>query len=573
MPETTSPHGIQYPLPGDLVKDSAVLSKLAEDMKSLAFTANAAITGVQYAHAPVPVGNSFNGVTTAGAHPIPYAGNPDGVGSTGTLYVGKPQNPVYDIITQLMVSETRGVQYRSARDGVWTEWVDLLAAVATHPAGSRDADALPDGGVYPLPYGASLENGPTLSSGNLLELDAGHPSIEFEQQLFIGADGSGVYYRTGRDKTFMPWTLLGSVLNGLDQGAALREVKVSRFRSRRGGTIGTAGKGVVALRFDHHLAPFRTKVLPLLQKHGLPWAQAINPANLGTGNDDMTMAEIQTMCLETGGEVWNHGRNHGDASTVNAGRREIVQSLNELQAGLPALAIEGFMPPGVAAPGYMGASGFVTPEQWATVLGGMIMANHAAVSGYAGGWYRTLDGHIDVGASHRTMDNAQEYHWTQSIEDAAALGMGVTFMVHPNYLDKPGYMTTATLAAALGRIAQARDEGRIEVLTPSALLLADVSSGYRRNLLRTGGDVAAGWSETVNLVNPDQRGAVHEVVADLTGTGDATLTVTEGTRLALSQTVTLPGTVRLPFTIPADATGIAVALSGAGEGTAVLRAT
>src|SRR5699024_5167572 len=112
-----------------------------------------------------------------------------------------------------------------------------------------------------------------------------------------------------------------------------------------------------------------------------------------------------------------------------------------------------------------------------------------------------------------------------------------------------------------------------EVLTPSALLPADVSSGYRRNLLRTGADVTAGWSETINVTQPDQRGAVHEVVADLTGTGDATITVTEDTRLALSQTVTLPGTARIPFTIPLDATGVTVALSGAGEGTAVLRAT
>src|SRR5699024_10408186 len=152
--------------------------------------------------------------------------------------VGKPQNPVHDIVTQLMVSETRGVQYRSARNGVWTEWVDLLATLAMHDAGPRDADTLPDDGVYSLPYTSSLTGGPIPSSGNLLDLDAGHPSIQFEQQLFIGADGSGVYYRTGRDKTFMPWTLLGSVLNGLDQGAALREVKVSRFRSRRGGTIG-----------------------------------------------------------------------------------------------------------------------------------------------------------------------------------------------------------------------------------------------------------------------------------------------------------------------------------------------
>src|SRR5699024_8690268 len=111
MPETTSPHGIQYPLPGDLVKDSAVLSKLAEDMKALAFSANAAISGVQFVHSPVDASTPLRDVTTEGAHPVPYSGNPDGVGSTGTLYVGKPQNPVHDIVTQLMVSETRGVQY------------------------------------------------------------------------------------------------------------------------------------------------------------------------------------------------------------------------------------------------------------------------------------------------------------------------------------------------------------------------------------------------------------------------------------------------------------------------------
>lgn len=658
MPATTSPHGIQYPVAADLIRDSSVLAKLADDMRALALTTNSAITtavggagwyrglltadtdlgtiedgawwvnsigdatalglpeaatglveqvqatasGVRvfipasgtgrvwvsrktstgwqpwgttdFMKDPLTSTTDFDTVTASGAYPVPYSTNPNGPGAVGLLIVGDAGNPTLGIITQMVVTESQGIVSRSVRNGVWRGWSSGTGqGLPIAPAGARDAADVSGNTLYQLPYVTSLAGRPTDAAGNLLSLNAGHPSIEFEQQLFLGADGAGAYYRTGRDKNFQAWAEVGVPDGAMDKGAGYREALVSAFRARRGGTIGTAGKGVVALRFDHHLAQFQEKVLPLLVERGLPWAQAINPANLGTGNDTMTYAQIEAMCVENGGEVWNHGRNHGDAPGINAGRREIVQSLAELRAGLPALAIEGFMPPGVADGGYLGASPFRTPEQWATPLGRMILANHAAVSGYMGGWYRTLDGQIDVGMGHRTMDNSQLYHWQASIDAAAALGVGVTFMVHANYIDQSGYISLATLTSALDRIAQARDEGRIEVLSPSALLLADVGSSHRRNLLRTGADVTGGWSETVDLAQPDQRGAVHEVVATLDGTGDATLTVTEGTRLALSRTVALPGSARIAFTIPADATSFTVALTGAGSGSVQLQAT
>src|SRR5699024_3716435 len=215
-------------------------------------------------------------------------------------------------------------------------------------------------------------------------------------------------WRTSRSTTgnWQPWTKVRGVDPHLDDAWARHGDLLARARARRGGGIGTGGVPAVALRFDHHTGPWMTKVLPLLEARGLPWAQIINPSKMGTGDDTMTYAQLQDAALRSGGEVWNHGGNHGDARYPGEAVREIPDALTALQAGVPRLAVEGFAPPGLAAGAYMGASPFKTPEQnTGTYTGQLILRNHAFVAGYAEGVYRTLDPTIQpIGAPHITMD-------------------------------------------------------------------------------------------------------------------------------------------------------------------------
>lgn len=44
MPDFTQPHGISYPLPGDLIKDGNALAKLSNDIRATAQTVDIALT-------------------------------------------------------------------------------------------------------------------------------------------------------------------------------------------------------------------------------------------------------------------------------------------------------------------------------------------------------------------------------------------------------------------------------------------------------------------------------------------------------------------------------------------------
>jgi peptidoglycan/xylan/chitin deacetylase (PgdA/CDA1 family) len=284
-----------------------------------------------------------------------------------------------------------------------------------------------------------------------------------------------------------------------DIKAARRSVLVDAFTQRRGGRLGTNGVGAVALRFDHHLDSFVAKVLPLLQQYGLPFGQALNPQTVGTGDDNRTWAQIQSMCLDNGGEVWNHGGNHLNASGVTAITQQVVGSLDTLKANLPGMAVEGWMPPGLADGGYDGYSPMDTLERhYDTFAGRLILSTHAAVNGYIPGSYRGLDATNPIGRAHMTMDTANEATVKSWINGAKAVSAGLTLMLHPNYLDTTGYMTTADLGSVLAFLAAERDAGRLVILTPSGLQLAAEETAYRQNLAANGSfkDGLTGWANT-----------------------------------------------------------------------------
>lgn len=335
-------------------------------------------------------------------------------------------------------------------------------------------------------------------------------------------------------------TVLEADFRRLEDPPERRADLVGRFLMRRGGRIGTGGVGVVALRFDHHLNDFQSKVLPLLRQYHLPWAQVVNPDRVGVYPTDsaVSWSQLQDMALQHGGEVWNHGADHGDASTKAALRVQIVESLDDLRTNLPELAVEGWAPPGLAAGGYMGAAPFQTTDQnTGTYAGRLIMGYHAAVAGYADGLYRVLDGvSMPIGAPHVTIDAQTPSSVAAYLNAAEGLDAGIALMLHPNLLDQGGQITTSQFGEVLADIAARRAAGTLRVLSYSGLWCADATTSYRHDLAPKAARTAAavrgpGESYTTTVAASRalaQLGATKELVVKVTtaGAGTVSLAVT-----------------------------------------------
>lgn len=253
-----------------------------------------------------------------------------------------------------------------------------------------------------------------------------------------------------------------------------RDVTVETGLQRRGGVIGTGGKAAVALRFDHHTGPFEAKILPVLKKLRLPWGQMLNAGNIGKGDDTMSTATFFNEACYGGGEVWNHSLTHSNITTEAEADREVTQGLTDLRAAFPHLWIDGWAGPG--QPQLMGMEGSDTPEKfWGTYPGQLVVQQHAFVRGYYPGIYTPLTGRYLVGGLHTTMDTSTPEYMDGIIRGAVASRSGVTLMLHPNYLDTTGYLTTAQLEEILTNVANRRDAGELEVLSPTGILMADAN--------------------------------------------------------------------------------------------------
>ena len=358
----------------------------------------------------------------------------------------------------------------------------------------------------------------------------------------------------------------------MDGGAGQRSTVVDAGIKRRGGVIGTNGLAAISLRFDHHLPAFQSKVLPKLKSKRLPWGQMLNASRVENGSETMSYAQIADACYNSGGEVWNHSWSHVDFTIEGQADKEITRGLTDLKAGLPGLYIDGWAGPGQAS--MMGMEGSETPARfWDTYPGRLVLAQHAFVRGYYPGIYQPMTGPNLVGAPHTTIDTLDPAYVSGLVTGAVAAGAGLTLMLHPVYLDTPGYMTTAQLETVLTQIAALRDSGQLLVLSPSAVLLADAASDYRRNLLATGAAGAStAWTETVSgRSSQAQYGVPHELVVTVKAkaAGSVTLTLKESgasPRFNQTHTTTMAvgavATLRCLSTFPLDTAGIIASLTG-----------
>lgn len=453
------------------------------------------------------------------------------------------------------------VFYRDQLSGEWSDWTEAQLGPTYKGVLPADSDLndVRKPGIYAAAAGVTT-NRPVELNGVVEILPAGtgimqrYTTVNATPEVWIRrgqTDGSNWYAWLRVDAG-------GIELDGGGGAALGHDLLRQGIQARKGGRIGTGGKGAIALRFDDAPAEFETKVLPLLKERNLPFtrvttSESVNGEPLPAGTFD-TMQEYS---LDSGGEVWNHGRTHGEASGAEL-TGEISGALDTLKTAMPRLPIDCFAPPGgsISWGGYMPSE---SVENYTTTIAGqLIMEHHGFVTGYyPDSYYWPLDGEMKDGQRHYSCDPYNANTMKMYTDRAIDWRVGIVFMWHSNNAD------AAILEEALDYIAAKRDAGELVVLTVSGLAAADISSDFRRDPLNTHSGLD--WSESFPF--PQYRrefpGSTRELTATVTGTEGATITSTVGES---TRTHTMPaeGTMSLrhPATIPTDTTALSVSITG-----------
>lgn len=391
--------------------------------------------------------------------------------------------------------------------------------------------------------------------------------------VMAAGNTSRLYARYRLAGTWTEWEQIGAPPASSSAGAGHgHELARQALTARKGGRIGTGDRGVVALRFDDAPAEFVEKVLPLLEARRLPFtrvttSERIHDVPLPAG----TFEDMQEYSIQFGGEVWNHGKTHGEASGTALLEGEITGALDTLRTAMPRLVIDCFAPPGgsISWDGYMPSN---TAANYATPAGAALLEAHALVTGYyQDSYYWPIDGIMRDGQNHYGNDSRSVANTKGLIDWARDWRVGVVMMWHANNLDTTGRMSTAGLAEVLDYLVAERDAGNVLVLTVSGLAAADRSSDQRDDILT----VHAGATISESIPYPQFRrgilGSTRELLATVTGTSGQTVTsvIGESTR---THTIPASGTLALRHvaTIPTDITSLTVSIDAETTGARLL---
>lgn len=441
----------------------------------------------------------------------------------------------------------------------WSVWGRIDASV-TVLTSTSNLDELEDGDYMPISNSAAEAMGlPSRSVGPLTQ----RSSNAAKSQMWIPISNTPrIYLRSKVSTSWSTWAEItpGGGGSGDTVGSPVeREMRVARANTRRGGAYGTGGLAVFSLMFDHGTNNFIAKILPLLQKYNLPAGLGLNSQMYSSGyqfasSDNQTsFAQLQSMALQNGIALWNHGRLHN-----GGGAPEIIGGRDELSDSLPLIPIENWLHTGAYGDFESGAT---FADYWENQIGSIIMSSHAYLTGDIQEPVKVLDGQTKPGYDGQWVDTGQTAINTVKalIQSAQTVGGGVMLRQHPMYLDTAGYLTTSQLDTFLGWVATERDAGRLLVLTPDLLNLADADRTRRRNLVDgTGGTGDQGRLIPASMYE-QARGSVNEIHAKvrLTTAGTVRLQVT-GTGLNASKTFTVPANtwvdLRKFFTIPLTGT-------------------
>ncbi|MBU3142599.1 polysaccharide deacetylase family protein [Clostridium sp. CF012] len=283
---------------------------------------------------------------------------------------------------------------------------------------------------------------------------------------------------------------------------------LQKERTSKGGVIGTAGKGVVALRFDDYQNVFGERIFPLLVARGLPCSMVLisqfnTQQSWGKGT---TWGEVRNWNRH-GVEIWSHGTDHKDYSLKgDAGLySQIVTSKIEIEA--QNMKVVGWALPGVTPKTKnLPYNGLTKPSDYNSAVGKLLMETYALTEAYAYSPPRTLPTQIYHGLNHITVSDGRGTLAAsiKAINIASRDKSGIELMCHAGNLGTPGRMSFSDFTILLDYIKEQWDKGSIEVLTPSGLLFADPSSVNRLKLTTDGSFenltvVSSGaWKETTN---------------------------------------------------------------------------
>lgn len=435
-------------------------------------------------------------------------------------------------------------------------------------ATGTDLNTLTAAGIYGVPTGtiyASLVNAPTgimPSGAGWLDVRATSNGLYKQVFGFYGTTPVEVWRTTASVTagTWNAWTRKDvGAINNPYVGVATN-VRVMDFTERRGGTKYTNGLGAVAVRYDHGLVNMKATVYPLMVARGIPFSLAINSRTWGNAeNNGTTAADVQSWVDAGWCEIWNHGADHSDQTTLAGLTDQIVTALSELKAQFPTVPIDGFIVPGVGGTNYNGFNGGGTPEAfYKTDAGRLILENHAVSTGsFPGTIQRVLDGKLRQGQSHYSMEAATVASITAQIDSAVTNKTGLQLFLHPSLLDTPGYMTTAMLTTVLDYIKTKRDAGLLAVMSPSDLLIA--SSEYAP--ATTAGKV----SKTDMTLNVRDNGAKGDGTTDDSPAILTTITANPAGVEWGRGTYYVPATTNIPGLEAFNHSGTAIILKGTNQ--------
>lgn len=469
----------------------------------------------------IPNGTDMDELRTPGvygiggsAHADTISNLPPGV-TTSSVFVIDSGQSSNQMQSQIVFANSRGgTWYRTTVNtlGAWDSWV-ILGWDRAIVAGYSDFNELKSPGVYRIPKASAHthSNSPGFSEdANVMVLPTGDSDRVSQMAWETGAQGSISVRHSITATTFTEWSAIG----GGDDYWAQHSLRVSEFKRRRGGVIGTNGYGAVAFRFDHNWDDFIAPngIASLMEKHSIVGSMAVPAMEFDPSYSNQSttgsFSTMETWSLNHGMEIMSHSYTHQDAQSMGELVKEIQTSREYLETQMPQIKVDVWAQPGtVAPPGketYMGM-GTVThiDKLYGSRAGRMLLGNYAVVSGHMDGYHREINGDVDQGLAHYTIESdTTATNAINLINQASRSGTGIVLMMHPNVIGSSGNMSLSVLEQIFVHVANLRDSGKIQNLTVGGLALADSSSDRRHNLATNGNflDGFENWSGTSGWV-------------------------------------------------------------------------
>ncbi|MFW0112103.1 polysaccharide deacetylase family protein [Rothia sp. CCM 9416] len=368
--------------------------------------------------------------------------------------------------------------------------------------------------------------------------------------------GTRVFVRDSIQGVWSAWRELAFIGQTSDSSDVIRHDLLKQGLSLRKGSIGTGGVGAVSLRFDDAPEEFVEKVLPMLIERRLPFTRVTTTDAIGSRQIlPETFPEMESYCINYGGEVFNHGREHTNVVGQDAIYEDTVGALHKLRELMPRIAVDCYSPPGGAVT-YDGHMPSNTVSNFAdTFMGRTLFAHHALVTGYmSNSYYRHLDGVPRDGFAHRSCDTSSLGVMKSVTRWVAQRGAGMVAMFHANNIGTSGYISMADFTAYLDYLVEERAAGRLLVLTVTGLVHANASHSYRTDFLASH-ESSQAFSESLASVMWGFKGATVELVADVVGTPGSSV-VSSVAGVEATHVIPSSGVLKLrqPVTVPLDHT-------------------